>query len=83
MYQVSDEATSTISTPFAYLFLGFDTAIENYGTDVPRLSGDHKKYLYGPGTILVAHGEREHVTVGDLEESVEGYQNLILHALSQ
>jgi acetylornithine deacetylase len=29
---------------------GFQTVICSYGTDVPNLRGDHKKYLYGPGS---------------------------------
>lgn len=53
----------------------------NYGTDMPHLKGDFTKYLYGPGTIFVAHGPHENLTVGDLESAVEGYQKLILHAL--
>jgi acetylornithine deacetylase len=53
----------------------------NYGTDMPHLQGDFVRYLYGPGTIFVAHGPNENVTVGDLEASVEGYQRLIHHAL--
>lgn len=60
---------------------GFDTMIANYGTDMPHLQGDFERYLYGPGTIFVAHGPNENVTVGDLEASVEGYQKLVLHAL--
>ncbi|PNY23293.1 Peptidase M20 domain-containing protein [Tolypocladium capitatum] len=62
---------------------GFETVVVNYGTDIPNLKGDHTRYLYGPGTILVAHGARENLTVGDLETAVEGYQKLILHALKQ
>lgn len=53
----------------------------NYGTDIPYLEGEHTRYLYGPGSILVAHGANENITVGDLEAAVEGYQKLILHAL--
>jgi acetylornithine deacetylase len=60
---------------------GFDTITVNYGTDIPNLKGNHKRYLYGPGTILVAHGAHENLTVGDLEEAVKGYEKLILHAL--
>jgi acetylornithine deacetylase len=30
---------------------GFPIISVNYGTDVPNLSGDYKKYLFGPGTI--------------------------------
>ncbi|KAF4953477.1 hypothetical protein FSARC_12367 [Fusarium sarcochroum] len=62
---------------------GFEKITVNYGTDIPNLKGDHAKYLYGPGNILVAHGARENLTVADLETAVEGYQKLILHALKQ
>ena len=62
---------------------GFDTITVNYGTDVPNLNGEHKRYLYGPGSILVAHSDHEHVAVADLEEAVEGYQKLILAALDK
>ncbi|SPN96587.1 related to Peptidase M20 domain-containing protein SMAC_03666.2 [Cephalotrichum gorgonifer] len=60
---------------------GFETIVVNYGTDVPNLDGSHVRYLYGPGSILVAHGPDEGLTVGSLEEAVEGYKQLILHAL--
>jgi len=62
---------------------GFDTIVCNYGTDVPNLNGDHKKYLYGPGSILVAHGDNEYVARKDLFEAVEGYKTLIKHALKE
>ncbi|GKT40677.1 peptidase M20 domain-containing protein [Colletotrichum spaethianum] len=49
---------------------GFETIVANYGTDIPNLKGSHTRYLYGPGTILVAHGRDENITVADLEEAV-------------
>ena len=55
--------------------------IASYGTDVPNLDGNFTRYLYGPGSILVAHGDHENLTVGDLERAVEDYQRLVLHAL--
>ncbi|ROT37055.1 Zn-dependent exopeptidase [Sodiomyces alkalinus F11] len=61
---------------------GFEVAVMNYGTDIPNLKGSHTRYLYGPGSILVAHGDNENLTVADLETAVEGFQKLILHALS-
>lgn len=60
---------------------GFENITVNYGTDVANLKGDHTRYLYGPGTILVAHGPDEALTVKELEAAVEGYKKLILHAL--
>ena len=62
---------------------GFDTITVNYGTDVPNLEVKEgvKRYLYGPGSILVAHGKDEGLTVGDLEDSLDGYKRLVMHAL--
>ena len=65
----------------ANLIPGFDTITVNYGTDVANLEGDFTRYLYGPGTILVAHSDHEALTVGDLETAVEDYKKLIKHAL--
>ena len=48
----------------------------NYGTDIPNLKGDHKRYLYGPGSILVAHSDHEHLKFDDLGTAVEGYKTL-------
>ena len=62
---------------------GFETITVNYGTDVPNLNVAEgvKRYLYGPGSILVAHGANEGLTVGDMEEAVKGYKKLVMHAL--
>ncbi|EGY21424.1 acetyl-lysine deacetylase [Verticillium dahliae VdLs.17] len=62
---------------------GFETAVMNYGTDIPNLKGNHTRYLYGPGSILVAHGDNESLTVGDLETAVDGFERLILHTLKE
>ncbi|KAI3333086.1 hypothetical protein F4824DRAFT_258077 [Ustulina deusta] len=59
----------------------FETVIVNYGTDVPNLRGSHARYLYGPGSILVAHGADEAIKLKDLEAGVEGFKKIILHAL--
>ncbi|KAF5364899.1 hypothetical protein D9758_008120 [Tetrapyrgos nigripes] len=46
---------------------GFETINIGYGTDIPFLEGhdtdDVKKFLYGPGSIFVAHTNEEHVSV--------------------
>lgn len=65
---------------------GFDVMTVNYGTDIPWLEKtvkDQKRYLYGPGTILVAHSADEKLTLGQLEGAVEGYKKIILHALGK
>jgi acetylornithine deacetylase len=55
---------------------GFETAPVAYGTDIPRLRGSHKKVLYGPGTILVAHGKDEHILISELIESISGNKKI-------
>ncbi|KAL0940441.1 uncharacterized protein CTRU02_203204 [Colletotrichum truncatum] len=60
---------------------GFDSAPVSFGTDAPRLKGSHKKILYGPGTILVAHGKDEHIVIDELMQSVDGYKRLVLNFL--
>ncbi|KAH8602393.1 hypothetical protein B0O99DRAFT_499755 [Bisporella sp. PMI_857] len=62
---------------------GFEKVVQNYGTDIPSLKGGHKRYLYGPGTILVAHSDHEHLNVSDLENAVGGYQTLIKKILAK
>ncbi|EAW11169.1 putative peptidase [Aspergillus clavatus NRRL 1] len=68
---------------------GFEITTVNYGTDVPNLhlhprpDGPVKRYLYGPGSIFVAHGENEGLTVGALEEAVGGYKKLVQAALER
>lgn len=67
---------------------GFDVVTVNYGTDVPHLvvhpnrgGKAVKRYLYGPGSIYVAHGDNEGLTVAELEGAVDGYRRLIEAAL--
>lgn len=60
---------------------GFEAVTVNYGTDIPWLEGRHKRYLYGPGSILVAHSDHEHLTVRELERAVVDYKRIILATL--
>lgn len=62
---------------------GFDTITVNYGTDIPSLKGNHKRYLYGPGNILVAHSDHEHLAAGELVTAVNGYKKLIQMSLKK
>ncbi|KAJ5172245.1 hypothetical protein N7492_004838 [Penicillium capsulatum] len=64
---------------------GFKVIPVNYGTDVPNLTvrPGVKRYLYGPGSIFVAHGDNEALTVKDLRDAVSGYKKLIQAALDR
>lgn len=62
---------------------GFEVITVNYGTDIPnfdRTVDGQKRYLYGPGTITVAHSDHEALTEDELREAVDGYERIIKHA---
>ncbi|KFA66227.1 hypothetical protein S40285_05121 [Stachybotrys chlorohalonatus IBT 40285] len=62
---------------------GFDAAPVAFGTDVPRLQSQYcgRRVLYGPGSILVAHGPGEYISAQELIDSISGYKKLVLHFL--
>ncbi|KEY71214.1 hypothetical protein S7711_02324 [Stachybotrys chartarum IBT 7711] len=62
---------------------GFEAAPVAFGTDVPRLQSQYcgRRVLYGPGSILVAHGPGECISAQELIESIAGYKKLVLHFL--
>jgi acetylornithine deacetylase len=55
---------------------GFETAVFSYFSDVPFLSNWGTPLLIGPGTIHVAHTDREHIAIADLDRAVETYVTL-------
>jgi acetylornithine deacetylase len=60
---------------------GFETSIVAFATDVPALTRWGTPYLYGPGSIHVAHTAEEHVTRPELLAAVDGYVRLAERAL--
>jgi acetylornithine deacetylase len=61
---------------------GFETAVFSYFSDVPFLSNWGTPLLLGPGTIHVAHTDREHVLIADLERAVDLYASLATRLLA-
>ena len=63
---------------------GFDRAPMPFGSDVPalqKLIPGGTVVLAGPGSIRVAHTEREHITLADLRAGIELNHKLALHFL--
>ncbi len=60
--------------PAKYVTLpGFETAPASFGTDAPHLTGFGHKIICGPGTVLVAHRDDEHILLADIDKAVEQY----------
>jgi acetylornithine deacetylase len=56
---------------------GFATTVVSFTTDIPSLTAWGKPYLLGPGSITVAHTEREFVLKKDLEDAVVLYAEMV------
>jgi acetylornithine deacetylase len=62
---------------------GFETSIASFATDVPVLSNWGTPYLFGPGSIHVAHREDEYVEIEELRGAVGAYERLAVGALAK
>jgi acetylornithine deacetylase len=62
---------------------GFDTAVFSYFSDIPFLSNWGTPLLIGPGSIHVAHTEREHIRIGELAQAVDVYEKLAAALLGE
>ncbi len=56
---------------------GFPTSVVAFATDIPAMPSWGTPYLYGPGSIHVAHRDDEHVSVAELERAVEAYERIV------
>lgn len=74
-----------ITVPLARLgpLPGFRTSVAAYATDIPKLSNWGTPYLFGPGSIHVAHRDDEHVLVAELRAAVDAYVQIALLALGR
>jgi acetylornithine deacetylase len=55
---------------------GFETAVFSYFSDIPFLSNWGTPLLLGPGSIHVAHTDREHIAIDELNRAVDIYAKL-------
>ncbi|GJG85619.1 succinyl-diaminopimelate desuccinylase [Gemmatimonadetes bacterium T265] len=60
---------------------GFRTGVVAFATDVPALPSWGTPYLFGPGSIHVAHTDGEYVDVAELRDAVGAYERLAVAAL--
>jgi acetylornithine deacetylase len=55
---------------------GFETGPVAYTSDIPLLSNWGEPFLFGPGSIHVAHTPDEFIDVEELRASVDSYEQL-------
>jgi acetylornithine deacetylase len=52
---------------------GFESKPVAFGSDAPQLKCFEHKILCGPGSILVAHRDEEHIFLADIEKAIAQY----------
>jgi acetylornithine deacetylase len=74
-----------ITVPLARLgtLPGFATSVAAFATDIPKLSRWGTPYLFGPGSIQVAHRDDEHVRITELRAAVDAYVRIATEALAR
>jgi acetylornithine deacetylase len=60
---------------------GFPTSVAAFATDIPALTNWGTPYLFGPGSIHVAHRDDERVSIDELHAAVGGYERIAVAAL--
>jgi len=61
---------------------GIETMVASFTTDIPWLTNWGRPVLIGPGSIHVAHTEREHIPKKQLHEAVDLYSDIARQLLS-
>ena len=79
------EANEVLCVPAVRLetLPGIETTVVAFTTDIPAFDGSWgKPFLIGPGSIHVAHTEREHIRKQDLDKAVTIYKNMVKQLLA-
>ena len=62
---------------------GFETSVVSYTTDIPAFGTTWgRPFLFGPGSIHVAHTAEERIAKRDIEAAIQIYQNLVRQLLN-
>jgi acetylornithine deacetylase len=56
---------------------GYPTSVVAFATDIPAMPAWGTPYLFGPGSIHVAHRDDEYVEIGELSAAVDSYERLV------
>jgi len=56
---------------------GFETSVAAFATDIPALTNWGTPFLFGPGSIHLAHRDDECVSIDELHSAVDSYERLV------
>ena len=75
--------TSTRGNPPQFMIVpeGQKSQVVSFNTDVPWLTSLGKPLLFGPGSILDAHGKNEKIAKRDLLAAIDTYEEMVISLL--
>src|SRR6476620_10788202 len=56
---------------------GFPTSVVAFATDIPAMPAWGTPYLFGPGSIHVAHRDDDHVSLAELRAAADSYARIV------
>ena len=56
---------------------GVATSVVAFATDIPALTSWGTPYLFGPGSVHVAHTDDEHIEIAELRAAVDTYERIV------
>ena len=62
---------------------GFPTSVVAFATDIPAMPAWGTPYLFGPGTIHLAHRDDEHVEIAALHAATDSYERIVESLLAK
>jgi acetylornithine deacetylase len=78
---VGDRAEVDVGVSIPHQLLGtvpgIETSVVAFATDIPALTNWGTPYLFGPGSIHVAHSDHEFIDIADLRAGVDGYERIV------
>lgn len=81
--RVRIEETAFVPLVRLHTVPGFQQAVFSYATDVPFLDQWGTPLLYGPGSIHVAHTDREYLDLAEMRAAIDGNERLARELLAQ
>ena len=66
-----------------HILEGYATTVVNFGSDVPYLRAIGVPLLIGPGSILDAHTEKEKISIKELTDAAQIYEDLYFQLTKQ
>ena len=61
---------------------GVATSVVAFATDIPALTQWGEPYLFGPGSVHVAHTDQEFIEIVELRAAVDAYEQIALSAVA-